>query len=235
MKAFSTRFIVCIRNKKMSTFKFFLARDKFSRIDQIFLKFANINYNWKIYILKNIFFKKKWLKIWHAFWQVGTPISKIDTPLEGWLWHAFGFARLLARWQVNGKCWHAFGKFAYRHVEHAGTHGSHGTRFNKLLYLLNYLFFNWMKEHLQSRSVEQYDFSKKLSVIDLWCILKGALSGLRQFLAAEAALKMMKNVFISPQKLIPFSTYLSFCLDFLVMYQNGLIKNIRLILNFMTS
>ena len=92
-----------------------------------------------------------------------------------------------------------------------------------------------MKEHLQSRSVEQYDFSKKLYVIDLWCILKGALSGLRQFLAAEAALKMMKNVFISPQKLIPFSIYLSFCLDFLVMYQNGLIKNIRLILNFMTS
>ena len=31
-------------------------------------------------------------------------------------------------------------------------------------------------------------------------------------------------LFISPQKLIPFSRYSSFCLDFLVMYQNGLIK-----------
>ena len=29
---------------------------------------------------------------------------------------------------------------------------------------------------------------------------------------------------ISPQKLFSFTRYLSFCLDFLVMYQNGLIK-----------
>ena len=42
-------------------------------------------------------------------------------------------------------------------------------------------------------------------------------------------------LFISPQKLFPFSRYLSFCLDFLVMYQNGLIKKIRLISKFMTS
>ena len=39
----------------------------------------------------------------------------------------------------------------------------------------------------------------------------------------------------SPQRLFPFSRYLSFCLDFLVMYQNSLIKKIRLISNFMTS
>ena len=31
-------------------------------------------------------------------------------------------------------------------------------------------------------------------------------------------------LFISPQKLFSFSRYLSFCLDFLVMYQKGLIK-----------
>ena len=42
-------------------------------------------------------------------------------------------------------------------------------------------------------------------------------------------------LFISPQKLFSFSRYLSFCLDFLVMYQNGLIKKIRLISNFVTS
>ena len=48
-------------------------------------------------------------------------------------------------------------------------------------------------------------------------IFKGALSGLRQFLAAESPLKMMKIFFISRQKLFSFSRYLSFCLDFLVM------------------
>ena len=42
-------------------------------------------------------------------------------------------------------------------------------------------------------------------------------------------------LFISPQKLFSFSRYLSFGLDFLVMYQNGLIKKIRLISNFMPS
>ena len=42
-------------------------------------------------------------------------------------------------------------------------------------------------------------------------------------------------LFISPQKLFSFSRYLSFCLDFLVMYRNGLIKKIRLISNFMRS
>ena len=42
-------------------------------------------------------------------------------------------------------------------------------------------------------------------------------------------------LFISPQKLFPFSWYLSFCVDFLVMYQNDLIKKIRLISNFMVS
>ena len=34
-------------------------------------------------------------------------------------------------------------------------------------------------------------------------------------------------LFISPQKLFSFSRYLSFCLEFLVMYQKGLIKKIK--------
>ena len=48
-------------------------------------------------------------------------------------------------------------------------------------------------------------------------LLKGGLSGLRQFLATESPLKIMKLLFTSPQKLISFSRYLGFCLDFLVM------------------
>ena len=42
-------------------------------------------------------------------------------------------------------------------------------------------------------------------------------------------------LFISPQRLFSFSRYLSFCLNFLLMYRNDLMKKIRLISNFMTS
>ena len=37
---------------------------------------------------------------------------------------------------------------------------------------------------------------------------------------------MVKNAFISPQKLFSFSRYLKFCLDFLVIQQNDLIRKI---------
>ena len=46
---------------------------------------------------------------------------------------------------------------------------------------------------------------------------KGSLLGLRQFMAAESPLKMMKDAFYSHQKLFLFPRYSSFCLDFLVM------------------
>ena len=46
--------------------------------------------------------------------------------------------------------------------------------------------------------------------------LKSALSGLRQFLAIESPLKMIKNAVISLLKLTSFSRYLNFCLEFLV-------------------
>ena len=62
-------------------------------------------------------------------------------------------------------------------------------------------------------------------------IVKDALSGLRRFLANETLWKWWKMVFISPQKLVSFSRYWSFWLDFLVMYQNGLIKKIKFISN----
>ena len=42
-------------------------------------------------------------------------------------------------------------------------------------------------------------------------------------------------LFILPQKLFLFSRYLSFRLDFLVFWQNGLIRKIRLTSKFMTS
>ena len=41
-------------------------------------------------------------------------------------------------------------------------------------------------------------------------------------------------LFISPQKLFLFAKHLNICLGFLVMYQNSLIRKMRLISNFMT-
>ena len=65
---------------------------------------------------------------------------------------------------------------------------------------------------------------------------KGVLTGLRQILATESSLKMMKNTFLFHLKSSFHSQDIeSFCLDFLVMYWNGLINKIRLISNFMTS
>ena len=65
--------------------------------------------------------------------------------------------------------------------------------------------------------------------------IKGALSGLRQFLSTESPLKMMKNAFYFTSKALSVLKKLNFCFDFLAMCQKGLIKKIRLISNFMTS
>ena len=48
--------------------------------------------------------------------------------------------------------------------------------------------------------------------------MKGALSGLRKFLAAESPHKMMKNVFYFTLKLFSFSRNLNFCFDFSFIY-----------------
>ena len=68
-------------------------------------------------------------------------------------------------------------------------------------------------------------------------LVKGTFSVMRQFLKTESPLNMIKNAFYfnSKANLFPFSRYLSFYLDFLVMYLKGLIKKIKLISNFMTS
>ena len=76
-----------------------------------------------------------------------------------------------------------------------------------------------------------------------WCLkiliksncLNGALSCLRQLLEIESPLKWWKILFISTQKLFSFSRYISFCLDFLVIKKNDLIKKTRLISKFVTS
>ena len=65
-------------------------------------------------------------------------------------------------------------------------------------------------------------------------IFKGTVSGLRHFLGTESPLKMMRNSFYFTLK-ARFLLKLSFCLDFLVLYKNGLIQKIRLISKFMTS
>ena len=51
----------------MLKFKFFVLRDKFYKISQIFLEFANIEHNWKIEKLKN--YLEKQLKNWYVFWK----------------------------------------------------------------------------------------------------------------------------------------------------------------------
>ena len=79
------------------------------------------------------------------------------------------------------------------------------------------------------------DIYGTLLVRGLNTLFKGALSGLRRFLATESPLKMIKNTFYFTSKALSFARYLSFCLDFLVMYRNGLIEKIRLISNVMTS
>ena len=57
-------------------------------------------------------------------------------------------------------------------------------------------------------------------------LFKGLLSSLIQFLTTESSLKMM---------LFSFSRSLQFSRDFLVLYENGLIRKPRLVSKFLTS
>ena len=65
--------------------------------------------------------------------------------------------------------------------------------------------------------------------------IKGALSGLRQFLTNEGLLKIMKMFFILLLKALFVLKIFNFCLDFLVIQKNSMIKKTRLISTFMTS
>ena len=117
----------------MSKFKFFISRDKFSRIAQIFLKFANVKHDWKIRKLKNYF--EKCLKNWYAFWQVkfknryafGTLARQVEKLAS--LWHVYG--TLARKNEKLARFWRV-GTWVCGHEDHAGTHGTHDTWFSKL-------------------------------------------------------------------------------------------------------
>ena len=92
---------------------------------------------------------------------------------------------------------------------------------------VTWIHFYWTTlKRFELHSLKKVLFHVAKTWYYLECVLKGALSGLRQFLATESPLKWWKMLFISPQKFFPFSRYLRFFLDFLVMQQNGLIRKI---------
>ena len=104
-------------------------------------------YSWNLQMVSMIEKFKNWKILLKNSWKIGPPFSrrswKIGTPLARWHdklnsnWHTFGtLTRLLARWQVMMRSWHVFGMLACGHVDHAGMHGTYGTRFSKLPYAL---------------------------------------------------------------------------------------------------
>ena len=114
------RFIRFLLNEisQMSKFKLFVSQDKFSRIVQIFLKFASVIHNWKIQKFKNCFKNVEKLE------KLAPLLVRWHTKLSNW--HAFGLlARLLACWHVKMRSCHTFGLLACGYVDHAGTHGMH--------------------------------------------------------------------------------------------------------------
>lgn len=122
----------------MSKFKFIASRDKFSRMAQILMKFANVKHKWKIQ--KSIFFWKiveKLTWLWHVgtpSWITGTPLASWQAKLNNWL--AFGtLASLMSHCYVGTQKWevcHAFGTLARGHLDHTCRHDTNGTRFSKL-------------------------------------------------------------------------------------------------------
>ena len=95
-------------------------------------------------------------------------------------------------------------------------------KYKSILYNSTGLSVDWTSREFQNQGIV---FSRKN---------QGTLSDLRQFLTTESPLLMIRNAFYLPWKLFLFSRYLSFRLDFLIMYQKNLIRKIRLILKFMT-
>ena len=72
--------------------------------------------------------------------------------------------------------------------------------------------------------------------MSFWNCIKGALSGVRPFLASESPLKIMKNAFYFTLKAFFFLKIIYiFSLTFGPCRKNGLIRKIRLISKFMTS
>ena len=95
------------------------------------------------------------------------------------------------------------------------------------LIYIHHISFHSSKYHRFNRNPFKLFFAK----IELPLLLKALSQVCNNFWQLKALYKWSKILFISPQKLFSFSRYLNFCLDFLVMYQNGLIRKIKLMSN----
>ena len=66
-------------------------------------------------------------------------------------------------------------------------------------------------------------------------LIKGTLRGLRQFLATENPLRIIKNAFYFTLKAVSIINTFKFCSEFFDDVRNRLIRKLKLISNFMTS
>ena len=93
--------------------------------------------------------------------------------------------------------------------------------------------------HREKRNIRQTLFPLLVLLNDCFnfnmLFLKGALSGLRWFLATETPLKMMKNPFCFTLKALFVLKIFKFLFWLFGMYKHGLIRKARLISKFMTS
>ena len=120
----------------MPEFKFFISRDKFSRITQIFLKVTNVEYNWKIQKLKNR--RKIATPFGRRSWKIGTPFGTL--------------ARLLAHWHVKIRSWHAFGMWA-RRPRWQEWHAIYQTLFKIIVFSLSQ-FNSFFRKELKKKIIE---------------------------------------------------------------------------------
>ena len=95
-------------------------------------------------------------------------------------------------------------------------------KYKSILYNSTELSVDWTSREFQNQSIV---FSRKI---------KATLSDLRQFLATESPLIMMKNAFYFTLKILFVLKIFKFLSDFLIMHKKDLIRKIRLILKFMT-
>ena len=124
-------------------------QDKFSRIVQIFLRFANVKHNWKIQKLKNIFFWKIAEKLAHLlageFEKLAPLLARSHVKLKNrpvfgtpWHvgihlthWHDDRFISTFAqKKQKLGRFYHV-SMWASGYVDHTGTHRMRFRRLGK--------------------------------------------------------------------------------------------------------
>ena len=115
-----------------------------------FCKFQNLNslireisfpelpkYSWNLKMLSIIEKFQNWKFFWKIIEKVIRLLAVVVEKLERFWCHTYAtLARLLARWHVKMRSWHAFGMLTRGHVDHGGTHGTYATWFIKLPYAL---------------------------------------------------------------------------------------------------